>query len=270
MKRTNSLFSVTILVTLFSITSYAQKAPSGVATINASDIESHLSFLGSPLLKGRLNGSPELNIAAGYIASQAKKIGLKPVAGNSYYYPYTTVKKSMDMDKTYIQIISDGKPGEEIKEPLYQLFPMGASDFELDGEVIFGGYGLKQDKYKYDDFDTLRIEGKILLVMNRAPVAPDGKTGQFEDQKLMNLNGLQMKLQVAMFKKPKALLIVADPKSGAASLDEIYPEISGYLKSSMTLKGSKSQSFDMPGMPKVIFIHRKVADQLLAGTGHTL
>ena len=129
----------------FSLVSYSQKAPSGAATITSSDLESHLSFLGSPLLKGRLNGSAELNIAAGYIASQAKKIGLKPVAGNSYYYPYTTVKKEIDSEKTFIQISTDGNKGADIKEPLYQLFPMGASDFELDGVVVFGGYGIKAD-----------------------------------------------------------------------------------------------------------------------------
>jgi hypothetical protein len=270
MKRLFILLPVTILVTSFSFVSYSQKAPSGAATISASDLESHLTFLASPLLKGRLNGSAELNIAAAYIASQAKKIGLKPIGGNSYYYPYTTVKKSVDYEKTFIQVTSDGKPGEEIKEPLYQLFPMGASDFELEGEVVFGGYGLKQDKYNYNDFDTLRLTGKILLIMNRAPVAPDGKTGQFEDQKLMTFNGLGTKLQVAMSKNPLALLIVADPKSETASLDEMYPDYVGYFKSSMTLKGAKSQNFEMPGMPKIIFIHRKVADQLLAGTGHSL
>jgi hypothetical protein len=270
MKRIILLVSVTLLVTSFSFVSYSQKSPSGAATITASDLESHLTFLASPLLKGRLNGSPELNIAAGYLAAQAKKIGLKPVAGNSYYYPYTTVKKSIDSEKTFIRVTTDSKPGEEIREPLFQLFPMGASDFELEGEVVFGGYGLKQDKYKYDDFDTLTISGRILLIMDRAPVAADGKTGQLEDQKLMTINGLQMKLQAAMFKRPMALLIVADPKSGASSFDESHPEISNYLKNSMALKGAKSQSPDIPGMPKVIFIHRKVADQLLAGTGHTL
>jgi len=270
MKRIIVLFSITVLVASFSMVSYSQKAPVGVTTITASDLESHLGFLASPLLKGRLNGSAELNIAAGYIAAQAKKIGLKPVSGNSYLYPYSTVRKSIDSEKTFIQVNTDGKSGEEIKEPLYQLYPMGASDFELEGEVVFGGYGLKQDRYKYDDFDTLTITGKILLILNRAPVTPDGKTGQFEDQKMMTINGLQLKIQTAMFKRPKALLIVSDPKSGAASLDILYPEITSYLKSSMTLKGSNTRNQDMPGMPKVIFIHRKVADELLAGTGQTL
>jgi Zn-dependent M28 family amino/carboxypeptidase len=42
------------------------------------------------------------------------------------------------------------------------------------------------------------------------------------------------------------------------------------LKSSMTLKGQKAQAFDYPGMPKIIFVHKKVADELLKGTGKNL
>jgi hypothetical protein len=147
---------------------------------------------------------------------------------------------------------------------------MGAADFELEGEVVFGGYGLKQDNYNYDDFDTLDIAGKILIVMSRAPVAADGKKGQFENQKLMTSDGLWMKIQASFSRKPKALLIVADPKSGVLSLDELFPEINSFLKSSITLKGAKSQNFEMPGMLKVLLVHRAVADQLLEGTGHTL
>lgn len=257
-------------MTSFSSVSFSQKAFSGAATIKASDLESHLAFLASPLLKGRLNGSDELNIAANYIASQVKKIGLKPVSANSYLLPYSVVKKSMDMGKTSIVVTSDGNSGAEIKESIFQLFPMGASDFELEGEVVFAGYGLKLDSYKYDDFDTLNLAGKIVLVMNRAPVSPDGKKGQFDDQSLMTINGLNKKVMAIMGKKPQALIVVTDPKSGGASLSDISPEITDYLESSMTLKGAKSQNSGFPGMPKIIFVHRKVADQLLAGTGHTL
>jgi hypothetical protein len=106
MKR--SILLLPVIMLAFSVV-YSQKAPAGAVSITASDLESHLSFLGSPLLKGRQNGSPELDITAGYLASQARKIGLKPVAGNSYIYPYTTIKKSLDQSKSFIQVTTDGR-----------------------------------------------------------------------------------------------------------------------------------------------------------------
>jgi hypothetical protein len=262
------LFAI-VLMALSSTSIFAQKNITGANTITASDLESHLSFLASPLLKGRMNGEEGLDIAARYIASQAKKIGLKPAGGTDYYHPYTVIKKSIDLEKSYAKI-ADGKDSIFVKEPLFQLVPMGASDLEIDGDVIFAGYGINASKYKYNDLDSLDMAGKILLIMNRAPSSPDGKKCLFEDQKWMGITGLQMKLQFMMFGKPKAILIVTDPKSGFSSLEEAMPDLAGYMKSNLTLKGQKSQTMDYPGMPKIIFIHRKVADEILKGTGKNL
>lgn len=269
----NILFakSLICIIILTSSNAWSQKTITGVSTINASDLESHLAFLASPLLKGRLNGSPELEIAAGYIAAQAKKTGLKPVSGNSYYYPYTVIKKTFDAERTFIEVKTTGGESAILKEPLYQLFPQGASDFEIEGEVVFVGYGIKSDQDNYDDFDTLNLSGKILVAMTRAPMTPDGKKCQFEDQKWLTLNtNLQMKLQGMMMRRPKAILFVPDPKSDADSFAELYPGFTEYYGSSMNLKGAKSQSFDIPGIPKVIMVHSKVADEILKGTGNTL
>ena len=271
MKKNSIFLLVTIIVTLISNNSYSQKNTGGSGSITASDLESHLSFLASTLLKGRADGEEGLEIASQYIASQAKKIGLKSLNGIGFIQQYTVVKKSLDPGKTMVQVIADGQAPVVIKEPLYQIVPMVAADFELEGEVVFAGYGIKADKYNYNDFDTLTLAGKILLVMDRAPTTPDGKKCLFEDQKwLTPMTGLQMKIQTLMLTKPKAILFVTDPKSGTSSIKEEYPEITGYLESSMTLKGQKSQMFEFPGMPKIIFIHRKVADELLSGTDKTL
>ena len=270
MKKFSIVLSVALLVTLISNTSYSQKNTPGVGTITASDLESHLSFLASTLLKGRKNGEAGLDIAALYIASQAKKIGLKPLNGNSFIQLYSVEKKSLDPEKTIVQITTEGQSPVIVKEPLYQLVPMGASNFELEGEVVFAGYGIKAEKYNYNDLDTLTLAGKILLIMNRAPSGPDGKKCLFEDQKWMTTTGLQMKIQMLMFNRPKAILIVTDPKSGASSFKDAYPGLTEYLESSMSLKGQKSPIPDFPGMPKIIFVDRKVADELLNGTGTTL
>ncbi len=61
------------------------------------------------------------------------------------------------------------------------MVPTGPSDFILEGEVLFAGYGIRVDKYNYNDFDSLKTEGKILLVMDRAPMSEDGKTCHFEE-----------------------------------------------------------------------------------------
>jgi hypothetical protein len=270
MRKSSICLLVIILTALTSVSISAQKKNTGVNTINSSDLESHLSFIASPLLRGRANGEEGLDIAARYIASQAKKIGLKPANGNSYVQQYAVTRKSLDPEKTVVQITKADKNPVVIREPLYQLVPTGASDFEVEGDVVFAGYGINASQYKYNDLDSLELAGKILLIMDRAPMNPDGKKCLFEDQKWLSMKGLQMKFQMLMFSKAKAILIVPDPKSGFTSAEGANPGLAGYLKSTMTLKGQKNQTLNYPGVPKLIYIHRKVADELLNGTGKNL
>lgn len=266
MKKSLVLLSIISIINVNCV--FPQKNAGGISSIKASDLESHLSFLASPLLKGRLNGGEELDIAAQYISSQAKRIGLEPVAGETFLHNYTVVIKSFDRDRTSIQVTDDTINPVTIKEPIYQLYPMGASDLEIEGEAVFLGYGIRTDKY--NDFDTLSISGKIVLVMDRAPSAPDGETCLLGNQAWMSINGLQMKLQPLIMGGPKAILFVTDPKSGRESLADGSSGLADYLARSMNLKGHSDQVPVIPGIPKVMFVHRKVADAILEGSGRNL
>jgi hypothetical protein len=251
---------------------YSQRNQNSINLINSSDLESYVSFLASPLLKGRMNGEEGYEIAARFIETQAKLTGLKPANGNSYLQPYTILKKTMDMNKTMVQIISTPADTLTIKEPMFQLIPMEPTDLILDGEVAFAGYGIKEDKYKYNDLENINTEGKILLVMDRAPMSEDGKKSQFEEPGWISEQSFQMKLTTLILSKAKAILFVSDPKSGYQSFEESYPEFAGYVKSKMTLKSEKTdiENQFMSLLPKVLFIHRSVADALLKGSGHSL
>jgi hypothetical protein len=257
-------------MTIIPYISLSQKGGSGVSKINSGDLEAYVSFLASPSMKGRSDGEPELDITVNYLASQAKLLGLKPANGTSYLQPYSIMEKSIDPKKSVIKIFSSGMDSVKLTEPMIQLFPAGASDFEIEGEVAFVGYGIKADKYNYNDLENIKPEGKILLLMNRSPLSEDGTRYLFEEPIWSSFMSIQAKLTGLLFSKAKAILIVSDPKSGFSSIAQQYPEIANELGSSKYLKGSKPLIFDMPAMPRIIFVHRSVADELLKGTGLTL
>lgn len=270
MKYNFASFVFFLLTTVLISPAHSQKNQNQANVITASDLESHVFFLSSTLLQGRENGEPGLEIAAQYIASQAKLAGLKPANGNSYFQPYSLIKKSIDPEKTSIKILSGKSDSAIIKKPVFQLSPTGPSDFIIEGEVAFAGYGLKIDKYKYNDFENIKPEGKILIVMTRAPSTPDGKKFLFEETPWNSFSSLQVKLSTLLYSKAKAILFVLDPKSGFTSFNEQYPDYAAQLESTISMKGEKSRSFDFPGMPKIAFIDRSVADELLKGTGNSL
>ncbi|NSW93931.1 MAG: M28 family peptidase, partial [Bacteroidales bacterium] len=202
--------------------------------------------------------------------SQAKLLGLKPANGQSYFQPFTVIRKSIDQSKTKIQVIEEGKEPVTIARPIVQWLPDIATLFSAEEEVVFAGYGIKAEKYNYNDFENVQTEGKILLVMNRGPLSEDGKKFLFDDTNWNSFMNIQLKLMSLMSAKAKAIIMVMDPKSGNLSVHEQYPGISAQLSGSMYMKGGRAPMMGLPGMTNLIFVHRDVADELLKGTGYSL
>ena len=259
-----------IALICFSVFSYSQRTVPGSDKINSADLEAHISFLASPSMNGRANGTKDLDIALNYLTSQAKLLGLKPANGNSYYQPYSLMKKSIDPEKSEISIFTTANDSIQFREPMYQMFPTGPSDFEIEGEVIFAGYGIRADSYSYNDLEEINPEGKILLVMNRSPLSEDGSEYRFQGSIWSSMMSLQPKMTFLMFSKAKAVIIVSDPKSGYSSIQQQHPGITSELESLKYLKGSKPMIIDMPAVPRILFVHRNIADELLKGTGQSL
>jgi len=270
MKHNITILFIIILLISVTANASAQKKPSGADVITSEDLESHVSFLASPLLKGRMNGGPELEIAQQYIVSNARLLGLRPANGTSFFQPYTVLEHSVDREKTMISVIPEGQDTINIMEAIVQLFPRSPSDFILDGEVVFAGYGLKNEKQNYNDFENISAEGKILLVMTGTPLQEAGKKYPSEEGDRLLFWNTVRKTNTLMSTKAKAILIVMDPKSGYTSIEGAYPGISGDLNSSKSLKGDKPRTFNFPGAAKIMFVNTAVADELLSGTGTSL
>ena len=121
-----NIFICLIIIFLISGSSdfvYSQANSNAANLIIASDLESNVAFLASPLLKGRMNGEAGLELAALYIASQAKLYGLKPANGNSYFQPFSIMKKIRDPNSPPMQFILNKKDTIILDEPRYQLVP---------------------------------------------------------------------------------------------------------------------------------------------------
>jgi hypothetical protein len=180
--------------------------------------------------------------------------------------------KKPDEAKSFIQVIKTGKDTVTLRDPVYNIVPTGPSDFKVEGEVVFAGYGIKADKYNYNDFENILTEGRILLILDRAPLTADGRKSLFEEPEWMGEMNFQSKITALVLSKAKAVIIVCDPKSGFRSMAESNSPVAQYLSSKSTLTGKNEDSSDsfMALMPKIAYIGRSVADAILDGTGHSL
>src|SRR5437879_1925243 len=86
-----------------------------VADFSPSRYLEHVRYLASDEMKGRGDGSPELDKAADYIASQFRLWGLRPMGDNSTYFQHfeittgaqTGPKTALGADGTNPQITED-------------------------------------------------------------------------------------------------------------------------------------------------------------------
>ena len=68
-------------------------------SISADSLRGNLSFLASDALKGRFTPSPELEVAAEFIAAQFRRAGLEPGGDQDYFQTVRMVRRQF------------GKPG---------------------------------------------------------------------------------------------------------------------------------------------------------------
>jgi hypothetical protein len=257
-----------LLLSVISLSLSGQKP--GSKSITIPELEAHISFLASDELKGRDTGDDGLLIAARYIASQARFLGLDPLDDDrDYYQYYSLMERSYDDAKSGITISGPMDESRVYREEFIVLPRNLHSDLIIEGRVVFAGYGIKDDDHGYNDFEDIDIEDKIVLIMTRAPLDEDGLNFQFDSEKWGSSHNLQYKLQYLSENHAKAVLLVFDPKSGVQSMSEVNPRIAAYLSSDLDLKKDEVQKKDNDRL-KTIMIHRNVADGLLEGSGKNL
>jgi hypothetical protein len=249
---------------------YAQDA--GLKCIDIKDLQTYMSVLASDEMEGRATGEPGLDRAAEYLAAKAKEIGLKAVDKNgNYFQEYTLVNKEMLHKESLITINRGDEPGIPMNYPFYLLNP-DSDNSELSGEAVFAGYGIYSKEDDYDDFKGVDLEGKIVLVMNRGPMNGSGNENLLSDRNWLNHRSFQYKLPGLVMRKPKAVLIVLDPKSGYRSFNEYSRRMARYFTRSRYVKElGESRNRFMPEIAvKIMFVHADVAEEILRPSGNTL
>jgi hypothetical protein len=264
------LFSFVFLILLLASPVYSQSR--GVESIERHDLKMHMQFLASDELEGRDTGEPGLQVAARYLAVQAEQLGLQPVdADRDFLQPYIIEEKAYDREQSRATVsVADSIVSVNF-DPFYLLPAPGREHTEIEGEVVFAGYGIKAEEHGYNDFENIDIRDKVVLIMNRAPMNEAGTETQFDNDQWSGMQSFQFKMPYILSQKPRAVLLVMDPKSGMQSIEDMNPSITSYLSKSRSLKDGDQDAAAMDGIqPGIVLIHRSLADQILAQAGRSL
>ncbi len=147
-----------------------------LSELSADRYMQHVSFLASDDLKGRGNGSPELERAAEYIAAQFRSYGLQTAGDNGTYFQKFDITTGAEFgSKNTLQV--SGVSKEKGKD--FVTMPVSSSG-SYEGPVVFAGYGMTSESLKWDDYAGIDVKGKAVLVFRHDPeeTNPAGRFAQ--------------------------------------------------------------------------------------------
>lgn len=196
-----SLFAALALV----VTVHAQKKPVEDITkvVTRNEAEAHLTFLAADEMRGRNTGSPEIEIAANYIASYFRQLGLKPAPGAEQYFQKVEFQKVTP--PTGMEFVVSQQTFK-LKEDIVLY---GGGDVDVSGDVVFLGYGTKEDFQKTD------VKGKIVVAFS----------GKADENNVMKAYLADSPEKNALAKEGGALAIVEIVVTSGVP----WPGISGFL-----------------------------------------
>jgi hypothetical protein len=201
----------------------------GVILIGASaaalapDIEpdqllAHIKFLSSDEMKGRSNGSPELDRAADYIAEAFGRAGLRPAGDKDSWFQSFELDAGLIVGReNRLTFERDGKrvtltPGTgylPLAAPINNRPDSPSASFDK-LPVVFAGYGLAVPSAGYDDYANLDVNGKAVLIFTHEPQEHDPNS-RFDGTRPVRQTTLQAKASLARQHGARALLVISDP-----------------------------------------------------------
>ncbi|MFA6467535.1 MAG: M20/M25/M40 family metallo-hydrolase [Bacteroidota bacterium] len=156
-------------------------------------LRQHEAFLASDKLEGRKSGTESNVEAARYIEREFANIGLAPFGDNQSYFQNFEVVSKLELGAKNALVLQQNK-----KKTTYTVDsdfrPIGfSSDTAVTAGLVFAGYGISADDLKYDDYASVNVANKIVIVMRGSPEddTPHSQFGKFSALRYKAMNARQ-------------------------------------------------------------------------------
>jgi hypothetical protein len=255
-------------------------------TITPEALAARLYFLASDLFEGRETATRGQKLAAQYLASQYRLMGLAPkgtsgqtapLSPAAYFQPFTVYKRTPK--ETHLEVLAGGSrvasstfSAESHDDLSYFLT---GTPVKAGGGVVFAGYGIADDNLGYNDYAALAaqgisVDGKWVMVLSDEPLSADAKTSL-----LPTADHSLSKWSETIMPKKRALLAAAGRPAGVLLVRYPSPRMQGTFadnaaRAALGAQGVGNVSLTPSPFPPTYTISSKLADQILASSGKTV
>ncbi|MBT8400337.1 MAG: M28 family peptidase [Rhodothermia bacterium] len=199
------------------------------STITAEELAAHLYLFASDFFEGRATATRGQKLAAYYLASEYKRLGLTPKGSaepdsqnllETYMQPFPVYAERLK--KTTLSArIGDETVATSVFGPASSdghSYLASGSVAETVGPLVFAGYGISDPEYGYDDFKALReagidYESSWVLILRDEPLAsPDSSRFATSDGGPSEWTRQPRLKHLSLYRRagPRGVLVVGD------------------------------------------------------------
>ena len=133
-------------------------------------VRAQVEFLADDRLEGRLTGSRGHEIAASYVASQFRALGLEPGGANGQWFQQVPLRRATNAAGSLVASIS-GTGGGSLRAGVDVAVSPSVTEKHraIAGDLVFAGFGLDEPLLGLNDYRGLGVRGKIVVVLGGVP-----------------------------------------------------------------------------------------------------
>ncbi|HET6941984.1 MAG TPA: peptidase M28, partial [Sphingomicrobium sp.] len=136
-------------------------------SLAAERVRAHVEFLASDLLEGRDTGSRGHQIAASYVASEFRELGLKPGGTNGSWFVDVPFRRASLAAPPAIALKLSGKTSQLAAGKDAAVRPsVTHRDLDISAPLVFVGHGVRDARLGIDDYAGLDVSGKIVVALS--------------------------------------------------------------------------------------------------------
>lgn len=143
--------------------------------ITSEEVYGYVLEMADPKYKGRLAGSPEYMQVAQWTAERFREWGIEPAGDNGTYFQHFKQSYSDVFTPGAFSMILDGKK-QEYTAPEDYYPGSNAAAGEVEGQLVFAGYGITAPELGYDDYENIDVQGKIVVIASGNPYKGEDAT----------------------------------------------------------------------------------------------
>ncbi len=148
-----------------------------LSRVDADSLFPAIEFLGADELRGRAVGTPGAERAAEYLGQRLEALGLEPLGDEGTYFQRFPLHGATPTPESRLDL-RDARGlrpltlGED-----YLLQTTGEGTFLPEWTpLVFGGYGIVAPEYDHDDYGSVDVRGKVVVVLAGEPWSADSNT----------------------------------------------------------------------------------------------